>query len=94
MIWYGPRVCYYFSDDIFKRLITRFLKAVKPGGELVIGNFCSSNPDIYYMELLDWILYHRSADDLVSLAIACGVKKEAITIDKEPEGCTCLCESG
>ena len=76
----------YFNDDIFKRLITRFLTAVKPGGELVVGNFCASNPDINYMELLDWILHHRSAEDLIRLAMECGVERDAITIGKEPEG--------
>ena len=76
----------YFNDDIFKRLITRFLKAVKPDGELVVGNFCTTNPDINYMELLEWNLHHRSSEDLISLAMECGVAREAITIDKEPEG--------
>jgi extracellular factor (EF) 3-hydroxypalmitic acid methyl ester biosynthesis protein len=76
----------YFNDEIFKRLITRFLKAVKPGGELIVGNFCSTNPDIPYMELLEWHLYHRSADDLIGLAMQCGVSREAIAVDQEPEG--------
>ncbi len=76
----------YFNDDIFKRLITRFLKAVKPSGELIVGNFCTTNPDISYMELLDWMLHHRSAEDLIRLAMECGVAREAITVDKEAEG--------
>ncbi len=59
---------------------------VKPGGELVIGNFCTSNPNIDYMDLLDWKLYHRSADDLIKLMADCGVEHENITVDKEPEG--------
>lgn len=76
----------YFNDDIFKRLITRFLNNVKPGGELVVGNFCSSNPDINYMELLDWVLHHRDANKLIQLAMECGVERENITVEKEPEG--------
>src|SRR5207244_2161793 len=76
----------YFNDDVFKRLITRFLNNVKPGGELVIGNFCSTNPDINYMEIMDWILYHRDVDYLTRLAMECGIAKEDITIEKEPEG--------
>ncbi len=76
----------YFNDDIFKRLMTRFLGNVKPGGELIVGNFCSTNPDINYMELLDWKLNHRSTEDLIQLAMACGIKREQITVDKEPEG--------
>jgi extracellular factor (EF) 3-hydroxypalmitic acid methyl ester biosynthesis protein len=76
----------YFNDDIFKRLFTRFLSNVRAGGELIIGNFCSSNPDINYMELLDWKLYHRSTEDLIQLAMECGVTRSQITVDKEPEG--------
>lgn len=76
----------YFNDDIFKRFITRFLKNVKPGGELVVGNFCSTNPDINYMELLDWVLHHRNADELTKLAMDCGVPRENITVEKEEEG--------
>jgi SAM-dependent methyltransferase len=75
----------YFNDDIFQRLVQKFLQNVKPGGELVIGNFCTSNPNIDYMELLDWKLYHRSADDLIRLVSGCGVAHGNITIDKEPE---------
>lgn len=76
----------YFNDDVFKRLLTRFMRNVKPGGELVVGNFCTSNPDIDYMELIDWILNHRSTEDLTRLAMECGIAKENITVDKEPEG--------
>ena len=76
----------YFTDDIFKRLVQKFLQNVKPGGELVIGNFCTSNPNIDYMDLLDWKLYHRSADDLIKLTTDCGVDPENISVDKEPEG--------
>ncbi len=76
----------YFNDDIFKRLITRFLNNVKAGGELVVGNFCSTNPDIDYMELLDWVLYHRNEADLIKLAMACGVPRNKISIEQEQEG--------
>jgi extracellular factor (EF) 3-hydroxypalmitic acid methyl ester biosynthesis protein len=76
----------YFNDDIFKRLLTRFIGNVKTGGELIVGNFCSTNPDINYMELLDWKLYHRSTEDLIKLAMECGISRSQITVDKEPEG--------
>jgi extracellular factor (EF) 3-hydroxypalmitic acid methyl ester biosynthesis protein len=76
----------YFNDDVFKRLLTRFLGNVKTGGELIVGNFCSTNPDINYMELLDWKLYHRSTEDLIQLAMECGISRKQISVDKEPEG--------
>ena len=76
----------YFNDDIFKRLLGRFITNVAVGGELIIGNFCASNPNIAYMELLDWILYHRTAEDLIRLANECGIESSRITVEKEPEG--------
>ena len=76
----------YFNDEIFKRLIARFLNNVKPGGELVVGNFCSTNPDINYMVLLDWVLYHRNEDDLIRLVMECNVLRDNIIVEKEEEG--------
>ncbi len=76
----------YFNDNIFKRLVRKFLKYVNPGGELVIGNFCTSNPDIDYMKLIDWHLYHRSKNDLIQLVSECGVPGKDILVEKESEG--------
>ncbi len=76
----------YFNDDIFKKLLSRFIQNVKPGGEIIIGNFCTSNPNIEYMEMLDWILNHRNADHLSSLVEEIGISKDKFTIEKEPEG--------
>ena len=75
----------YFNDEVFKKLLTRFLNHVKPGGEMIVGNFCTTNPDLLYMEIVDWKLYHRNTEDLIRLALECGINREQISVEKEPE---------
>ncbi|WP_157489059.1 class I SAM-dependent methyltransferase [Pseudofrankia sp. DC12] len=59
----------YFDDRAFVRIAQRFFEYVRPGGELVIGNFSTDNPTRPYMEIFgDWYLNHRTPDDLLRLA--------------------------
>ena len=78
----------YFEDKTFTRLLTRLISFVKPGGELIIGNFAEGNPTEGYMELfLDWYLHHRSPAKLIQLAQDAGIEDVSrIKIDKEEEG--------
>ena len=86
LIW-GAGIFDYFNDKVFLSLVGRLLPALAHDGELVLGNFSDQNPTRPYMEILhDWVLYHRSADDLRSLAQQCGAKPECITVGSEPEG--------
>ena len=77
----------YFGDDGFKFLLRRLLTMLAPEGELVIGNFSRKNATRDYMEVMgDWNLYHRTEDELHTLATACGVAPEDVRIGREPEG--------
>jgi len=78
----------YFEDKTFTRLLSRLISFVKPGGELIVGNFAEGNPTEGYMELfLDWYLHHRSPDKLIQLAQNAGIDDVSrIKIDKEEEG--------
>ena len=78
----------YFDDKTFTKLVSRLIKNMKPGGELIIGNFVVGNPTEGYMELfLDWYLYHRSPEQLMDLAQSAGIAdRSRITIDKEDAG--------
>jgi len=77
----------YLNDRQFFSVMRRLYAALKPGGELVIGNFGSNNPSRSYMELLgQWFLHHRSVDDLRQLAATLEVPRELVRIDSEPEG--------
>ena len=76
----------YFTDKVFIRILQRFLNNIKTGGELVIGNFHPKNPSKPYMEFGSWFLNHRTEEELISLANACGIDNSYIEIKKESEG--------
>lgn len=85
LIWSGG-LFDYFEDKIFIRVLKRFLKNIKKGGELVIGNFHPRNPSRAIMEFGFWYLHHRTEDDLIRLAHLCGVDNDRIEIKSECEG--------
>jgi extracellular factor (EF) 3-hydroxypalmitic acid methyl ester biosynthesis protein len=58
----------YLSDDYFNHLLRKLFERLNPEGELIIGNFCRTNPALPYMEFMEWSLHHRTADELRSLA--------------------------
>jgi SAM-dependent methyltransferase len=77
----------YLGDKGFTFLLERMIDALHDDGELVIGNFSPRNPTRDYMEvLLDWHLYHRTADELIELATSCGIAEENVRVGSEPEG--------
>ena len=76
----------YFEDKVFIRLLKRFLKNIRTDGELVIGNFHPKNPSKAYMEFGFWYLNHRTEEDLIKLAHACGIEDKNIDIKSESEG--------
>ncbi len=77
----------YFTDDLFVRILKRFKRWLKPGGEIVVGNFNEDhNPSRDYMELFgEWYLHHRSEEKLIDLATRAGFEQAQITIGKEEE---------
>ena len=86
LIW-AAGIFDYFDDEIFVRLLKRYLRFLDEDGELVIGNFSPNNPTRNYMEIVgDWHLNHRSADKLITLTRACGIEQKNIIIGQESEG--------
>lgn len=77
----------YFEDKIFVLALKKFLTWLKPGGEIIVGNFSEDNSSRGYMELFgEWILIHRSKEELKRLSMLAGVKEENIFVDQEPLG--------
>lgn len=77
----------YFEDKIFVKLVQKFMHWTKPGGEVIIGNFGDHNPSRNYMELMgDWYLHHRSAEELINMALEAGASREAVWVGREEEG--------
>lgn len=77
----------YLEDRLFVRLLRRLAGHVRSGGEVVVGNFSPSNATRSYMELMgDWCLQHRTADDLIELALRAGFHDSQIYVGQEPLG--------
>ena len=74
----------YLKDPAVRAAGTRLVDALAPGGHAVIGNFDVANPTRPLMELiLNWPLYHRSADDLRRLFDGLG---SGTSIEREATG--------
>lgn len=77
----------YFDHKVFVLAIKKFLSWLKPGGEIIIGNFSEDNSSRGYMELFgEWILIHRSPEQLIQLAKEAGAQDHQIVIESEPLG--------
>lgn len=77
----------YVNDKVFVRLLKALVPVIKPGGQLIVGNFSEFNPSRDYMEIFgDWHLVHRSRDHLLSLAAQAGIKADQASVSWEPEG--------
>ena len=58
----------YLNSRVAKAVLSRLYRLLKPGGELVVGNFSVSNPSRYYMEYWgDWCLIHRTEKEFRDL---------------------------
>ncbi|MBT1687034.1 class I SAM-dependent methyltransferase [Dawidia soli] len=77
----------YFEDRIFVTSIKKFLTWLKPGGEIIVGNFSEDNSTRGYMEMFgEWNLIHRSKEELTRLALLAGAREENIHVEQEPLG--------
>ncbi|MDJ0720714.1 MAG: class I SAM-dependent methyltransferase [Desulfobacterales bacterium] len=58
----------YLTPPVAKAVLTKLFQILRPGGEMVIGNFHISNPSRFYMEYwLDWVLYYRTEQEFIDL---------------------------
>jgi extracellular factor (EF) 3-hydroxypalmitic acid methyl ester biosynthesis protein len=86
MIW-SAGLFDYFKDKHFVFLIKKYFPYLKPGGEMIIGNFNVENPSRRIMEILgDWFLYHRSEEELKRFAHQADIEASAINVLAEPLG--------
>jgi hypothetical protein len=58
-----------------------------PGGTLIIGNVVPSNPDKAYMDhILEWVLIHRTAEELCELFARSRFGAAPVSLREEPAG--------
>lgn len=77
----------YFNNKQFSHLLAYLYSFLESDGELVVGNFSTSNPAITYMEVVGkWYLNHRDENELEQLAIDASVDRQQISVQSEPLG--------
>lgn len=76
----------YFDDRGFRIILRSMFQAVKPGGHVVVGNFSTDNPDRGYMEWGEWVLIHRTKNELMQLAREALGSNINAYVEQEPEG--------
>jgi len=58
----------YLTPPAARAVLAKLCQLLKPGGEMVIGNFHTSNASRVYMEYwLDWVLYYRNEEEFLDL---------------------------
>ncbi|MEX0289601.1 MAG: methyltransferase domain-containing protein [Flavobacteriaceae bacterium] len=69
-------------------LIKRFKDWLKPGGEIIIGNFNKDyNPSRDFMEIFgEWFLNHRTEKQLLKMGLEAGFTDEQIEVSKTEDG--------
>lgn len=67
-IIYSSGLCDYLDQRLLTVLIRRCYHQLKPGGNLIIGNFAHANPDRLLMDyIVYWRLIHRDRQDLIDV---------------------------
>ncbi len=73
----------YFTPPVARATLAKLFQLLVPGGQMVIGNFHTSNPSRIYMEYwLDWAIYYRTEADFMDLARDLAPARKSITYDE------------
>lgn len=76
----------YLTPPVGRAVLAKIYDLLLPGGTLVVGNYHVRNPSRFYMEYwLDWVLYHRTDEEMLELASGCPGAERAIRMDES--GC-------
>lgn len=74
----------YLPDALARRLTSRLLAMLRPGGRLLVANFVPGGSGRGYMELfMDWTLVLRSEAQMRELAAACGAAHASTFADPQ-----------
>lgn len=58
----------YLTPPVAKAVLAKLYQIIKPGGELIVGNYHVSNKSRVYMEYWhDWVLFYRTEEDMLNL---------------------------
>jgi extracellular factor (EF) 3-hydroxypalmitic acid methyl ester biosynthesis protein len=76
----------YLIPQVAGIIFTTLYNLLKPGGQLIIGNFHRDCPDKTFLEYwCDWVLYYRSKEDMLQLTQSRNPLMRRVLLD--PTGC-------
>lgn len=77
----------YLQDSFVVNLLDWAHEMLLPGGTLIIGNVVPSNPTRAFMDhILEWVLIHRSEQELRELIVRSRFGSGPVTFRTEPSG--------
>jgi SAM-dependent methyltransferase len=77
----------YLPDRIAIRLLRAMAGALRPGGEMLVGNFADDNPSRVFMEWFgDWQLIYRSEAEFLALFEQAGLDPAHLKVEREAPG--------
>lgn len=77
----------YLDAKLVVRLVDWAFDQLGPGGTLVLGNFATGNRYKAFMDhIVDWVLIHRTADEMRELFARSKFGKTDVRIDADPTG--------
>jgi len=77
----------YLEDAVVVACLNWMFEMLAPGGEAVIGNFDSENPDHAFLDhVLEWVLIHRSPDQLRELFSRSKFGKRPVEVVSDTSG--------
>jgi extracellular factor (EF) 3-hydroxypalmitic acid methyl ester biosynthesis protein len=73
----------YLQPPVARVVLGKLYDLLRPGGELVVGNFHVANPTRVYMEYwMDWVLVYRNEEDMLDLAAGLQGAKSEISFEE------------
>ena len=72
----------YLTPPVAAAVFRNLYQLLRPGGELIIGNFHVSSTSRVYMEYWnDWVLYYRSEEDLFELVKGLSPAQQSVVFE-------------
>ena len=72
----------YLTPPVARTVLRRLYELLVPGGALLVGNYHVANPTRLYMAYwMDWVLYHRTEEELLELSGDLPCAQRSLTFD-------------
>jgi len=74
----------YLTPPVARSVLGQLATLLQPNGSILLGNFHPENPSRTYMEYwLDWVLFYRNEEDLISLTRGLPVRESRVFLEPD-----------